>query len=331
MCNERGYIFHGITGDFKGAHTKLDLQNIETGNRWGSTNINNLLKGRGDPDEGIAKRAQSRTKSHKNYIQDFYKSGSFNSSYIFWRSKIKTRLKQGYWNYTCPVCSNDEYVKAGVCSGVFEAHVSSLKNGSKSCRCTSKFHWSQEQREYQIKKVCDEEGLTFIGWVDARGYKNAYSKFKWECSKKHRREIDVSNFLGGNRCLDCEKDRRKIESGYYGYYPDRVDEKDNLYILNFNNKYIKVGRSFNVDKRIKELRGPSKIIKISKLKIFTSNHQRVYDTEQWLHEELRERGFEYNDPDGLWSIELFSMDCISVLEYLLKDTDLEDVSEEYKD
>lgn len=74
---------------------------------------------------------------------------------------------------------------------------------------------------------------------------------------------------------------------------------------------------------------PRKNIKI--LKVFTSNHQTIYDTEQWIHEELTDRGFYYNKRDGRWSIELFETDCLHALGYLLKDTDLEDVSEEYKD
>lgn len=190
--------------------------------------------------------------------------------------------------------------------------------------------WTQQEREYQIKQIFKVEGGCFVGWKGE--YKNSYTKFEWVCSESHTCKTSIHDFLhSGNRCVTCWKVKRRKDGVIYGYYPDRVNEKDYLYILDFNNKYIKVGRSFSLDKRIKELRRVSKTRRISKLKIFTANHQTIYDTEQWLHEELRERGFEYNEPDGLWSIELFETDCLHALDYLLKDIDLVDVPEEYKD
>uniref|UniRef100_A0AB39AJB5 Homing endonuclease n=1 Tax=Vibrio phage P018-4 TaxID=3229728 RepID=A0AB39AJB5_9CAUD len=189
----------------------------------------------------------------------------------------------------------------------------------------------QTEREQQINNVFSVEGGVFVGWSNGK-YKNRNSKFNWICSENHPCETSVGNFLNHNRrCKICRLIRQREKGVFYGYYPNRTDEQDFLYILNFNNKYIKVGRSFSVDERVKELRRVSKTRKISKLKIFTSNHQTVYDTEQWLHSELRERGFEYNKKNGLWSIELFDMDSLPVLEYLLKGTELEDVSDEYKD
>ena len=42
-----------------------------------------------------------------------------------------------------------------------------------------------------------------------------------------------------------------------GFYPERAEEQDFLYVLNFDDKFIKVGRSFDVDERIKDLKKPS--------------------------------------------------------------------------
>uniref|UniRef100_A0AB39AJI4 Endonuclease n=1 Tax=Vibrio phage P018-4 TaxID=3229728 RepID=A0AB39AJI4_9CAUD len=320
-CDKRGYKFHGWSGDYNGKSTRLVLSNNVTGNHWRSATIDSLLNGKGDPIEGRGKTRLAKIKDNNVHINAFYKAG-FTKDYRFWRSVRTNGLGRScYWNYTCPVCSSDEYVQNGLCSGVFESGTYNLKNGEKSCRCCKSYGWSQDQREYQINKICKEEGLTFIAWDTEEGYLNSYAKFKWLCDEGHSCKTSVSGFLSGRRCNTCYRN----SSIFYGYYSDRIDEKDYLYILNFNNKYIKVGRSFNVDERIKELCKVSKIRDISKLRILTSSHKTVYDTEQWLHEELTERGFYYNKPDGLWSIELFGVDCLQALNYLLNDTELEDV------
>lgn len=201
-----------------------------------------------------------------------------------------------------------------------------LRRGALSCRCSSCYRWTQEQREYRIKKICKEEGFTFIGWGTKEGYKNALSKFEWLCARNHKCSTPVDSFLSGTRCRDCGflKTKENSYGNGYGCYPERRDEKDYLYILNFNDRYIKVGRSFNLHQRFNQLARKSKIIRedTTILQVYTSTHQTVYDTEQWLHEELRERGFEYNEPDGLWSTELFDLDCTDALSYLLNQADL---------
>ena len=66
----------------------------------------------------------------------------------------------------------------------------------------------------------------------------------------------------------------------------------------------------------------SGIKNITKLRIFTATHQEIYDYEQELHNELRERNFQhYVD----WSTECFENDCQHVLNKLLDNCDLEEV------
>lgn len=328
-CREMGYIFNGWYGEYKEGNTKLDLYNPRNNNRWFTNTVRNILSGTGDRLENFENTRLSNIKDDQEHIRNFHKAG-FTESYKFWRSeRVSNRGYKDYWYYTCPICSNDEYVQNGVCSGVFESILGTLKLGRKSCRCGRTYQWSQEQREYRINKICCEEELTFIGWKDPEGYKNNKSKMLWLCSEGHPCETNTDSFLYGIRCNTCWDIKRK-ELGYRnGYYPDRADEKDYLYIINFNNKYVKVGRSFDIKNRINHTTtgllycSGLTIENIEILQTLTSNHQTVYDTEQWLHSELRERGFEYNEPDGLWSTELFDLDCIDVLNYLLKQTDLD--------
>jgi hypothetical protein len=66
----------------------------------------------------------------------------------------------------------------------------------------------------------------------------------------------------------------------------------------------------------------SGIKNIQKLRIFTSTHQEIYDFEQELHTELRERNFQHYVG---WSNECFDNDCHYVLNKILDKCELEEV------
>ncbi len=160
---------------------------------------------------------------------------------------------------------------------------------------------------------------------DVIGFVNGYTgatktRFRYICKTHGGQSVSYTHFVnGGRRCGDCARE----ESSFYGYYPERKDEQDFLYILNFNEKFIKVGRSFDVERRIPELQRESGIQGIIKLRIFTATHQEIYDYEQELHNELRERNFQhYVD----WSTECFENDCQFILNKLLVNCGLEEVN-----
>lgn len=188
-------------------------------------------------------------------------------------------------------------------------------------------HILQTEREDQISDVFAVEGGSFIGWSDE--YNGAFSKFNWICSEGHPCETSVNNFLNnGSRCMTCKKMKQREEGHIYGYYPARKYEQDNLYIIRFKKgNYIKVGRSFNVEQRLK---GNTGLLKASKhkrdeieiLAMYTGTHKNVYETEQLLHEELAERGF-YHET-STWTVETFDADCEDVLFRLLGESGLEE-------
>lgn len=112
-----------------------------------------------------------------------------------------------------------------------------------------------------------------------------------------------------------------------GYYPERKDEKDHLYTINFNNEYIKVGRSFDIKSRIRGSKGLLKMSGMSLdqivvLRILSSTHQKVYDEEQRIHKELTERGF-YHEK-STWTVETFDTDAEDVIYKLLEGSNLVD-------
>lgn len=318
-CEKRGYIFHGFDlsksgGKYVGVTTKLDLENVISGVRWNTASVNNFFKGCEDPVSGSVKRSKGRTLPDEHFVEKFIKAG-FTEDYIFWRGETK-----GSWYYKCPNCSQDKYVKLGLCSGIFKCTASRLKLGNKSCRCSSNYRWTQNQREYHIEANL-EIGSIFIGWCD--GYVNSKSKFLWTCSKGHECTTDFNSFYSkGVRCKVCANLKQKERGNTYGYYKDRVEEKDHLYIIKFDkDNILKVGRSFDVRKRL--MGSGDNLLRLSDHRenqvkvyyIFSGKHEDVFNLEQELHSMLEKKGFHVNLD---WTTEGFAVHCKDYLSDILK-------------
>lgn len=131
-----------------------------------------------------------------------------------------------------------------------------INHGSGCSKCAGNAKPAEQEALQKCVDICKEMDYYAIGFVD--GYKNIYSSFEYNCKIHGKQEVNYNAFVsGGNRCNGCWKDRQRELGNLYGYYPERKDEKDYLYVLNFNDKFIKVGRSFDVDERIKNLKKPS--------------------------------------------------------------------------
>lgn len=284
VCEEKGYAFKGWNGKWRGKETKLILYNPVTYNEWDTTKIQHFLNsGVGDPLEGYEKTKQSVRKDEQHHIVTFKSNPVFSEQgYIF--EKIKRKDKNGhetYWEYTCPVCSEDEYTVKGLCTGKFQSHMGNLRVGKLSCRCVTNFKWTKEQREYQINKIFDHEGGYFNGWVES--YKNSRSKLKWLCKNNHVCKTSVGDFLSGRRCDTCS-----LLNNNFGYYKDRVNEQDHLYILTSNLPYFKIGRSFDPVRRLSENQsrlnkyyGKGKY-KFKQTHLLMADHSTIYNLEQLL-------------------------------------------------
>ncbi len=211
------------------------------------------------------------------------------------------------------------------------ARISDIINGGKGCPKCAGVNLSEQKKtpaHIALQKcvdICKDMNYEPVGFVD--GYKGVHkTRFKYYCKIHGKQNVSYNAFVNmGTRCNGCAKDKRKELGNGNDYYPERKDEQDYLYILDFDNKFIKVGRSFDVDERIKDLRIPSMsgIRNIKKLRIFTATHQEIYDYEQELHKELRERNFQY--PVG-WSTECFENESLFILNKLLDNCGLEEVS-----
>lgn len=234
-----------------------------------------------------------------------------NGNYIDGTKVINNdKNRNGYWLIYCPICSNDEYVQNGLCSGEFSITKGDLDKGVTPCRCSNQYRWNQEQREYQINKVLDINDGSFVKWVD-RIYKNRSSKFIWNCCRGHEDVKSVLTFLQGSGCTTCY-----TEDKCYGYYPTRSEEKDKLYLINLISDYenfYKIGRSFDIASRFSEYR---KLYNVSLVGEFNDKHERVYMLEQCYHRLLKDHHYKPLNVFGGSYYECFTPEIINVSEVI---------------
>lgn len=153
----------------------------------------NVYRGEATKNRNIGNAFNFKTDDY--HIQKFIETGVFIEGTIFKRS-----ARRNYWLVTCPICSKDEFVKAGLCSGTFESFSVDLKKGNRPCRCSRGYKFTEQQWTYKIKKQCDSKGYVFIGWVNSVGVK---SKVKYLCPIHGEQVIQAESFLRGSGCPQC--------------------------------------------------------------------------------------------------------------------------------
>lgn len=252
---------------------------------------NEYLNGKRSLGEAMSNKITNLRKPDNVYIDRFMGGGSFLEGTRFWRSdKRDSRGYYSYWNYICPLCSQDEYVENNLCSGIFTGALSTLSAGSLACRCSQNFKWSQQQREYQLKKILTSESCQFTGWCGK--YSGAFSKFNWICSKGHECSTEVSNFIHlMHRCKTCSE-------SVFGFYHERSNDNDFLYLLKFCNTdelFYKIGRTFKPKERFKYF---SEFYNIDVVSVVDDLHINVYQKEKYFKKELSLRGYHYTPKES---------------------------------
>lgn len=159
-------------------------------------------------------------------------------------------------------------------------------------------------------KMCLDKGYIPLGFPN--GYINNRSRFEYICPKHGKQNVRYNNFVINKRsCRYCGLESRREIGKTYGRYTNRSEEKDFLYILNFGEKYIKVGRSFNIKSRISSLKSESGISDIRVIAVYSSLHKNIYKIEQKIHDELRSNNYDYLSAN--WSTEIFKNECVELL------------------
>lgn len=310
-CLKDSSVFLGFASEWKGNQTYILIRCCRNHEPY-KVMISNFFAGKRCKHCSRILSEEQMLQRESDQVTMFMRSGKFSKDYKFKRLHIGANSYVRDWVYTCPFCSNDEYVQAGVCSGMFYTTSATLRNGIYSCRCANTYRWTEAQREYQIAKRLKVLCGVFIGWRD-EGYINTdNSYFTWRCCNNHLCESPLKSFLSGNGCKHCSDSN----GSYNGYFPERVEEQDYLYVMDFLVS-TKVGRSFEISRRQGELRRASGLTDSPEiLQAYTASHQVVYDIEQAIHEELRERSFQYTCD---FTNECFTKDCWYILQNILED------------
>lgn len=270
ICLNRGYIFFGWKdNEYKGNKTYLLLGNPRTGNYWNTCTMNNFFRGKGDPEEKRQAISNMR-KPADFYIKQLKDSGNFLVDTEFYQ--CEELYKSDYFNYTCPICSNDEYVKNNLCSGIFTGRFSNLMKGIKGCRCASSPRLTVEQKSFKLKSITDKEHLTFISFDGKR--------LQWLCENNHNNLTGYQEFLHGDRCRNCAILRQD-----WGLYKERINDNDTLYLLEFRDiiggeSFIKIGRSFDFKSRLRYFR---RFYDVSVLSTLKEKHEYIFHKEKELH------------------------------------------------
>ena len=111
---------------------------------------------------------------------------------------------------------------------------------------------------------------------------------------------------------------QRKKQGVYGYYHNRLEEDDNLYVISIDD-YIKVGRSFNLKKRFYDIKRESGCEKLEMIYTLKGLHKDIYHLESRLHKELRKNGFTYKTT---WSNETFLKEGLSLLRKYFEESNL---------
>ncbi|HBT0444805.1 TPA: hypothetical protein MA058_003461 [Klebsiella pneumoniae] len=202
LCSIKNYRFEPFL--YKNNKTKITLScNNKTHPNWEVTFKNFVNQENGCPACFSARRGANHKILDEVHIKDFMATGVFKEGTTFWRSsRLTSSGDKNYWEYTCPVCSNDEYVKAGLCSGVFTSYVGSLKKGSLSCRCSSNYKYTKSQWEFRLRRLCAVRGYIFLGWA-GKSWGSEY-KFTYHCQAHGKQAMLPGPFLKGSGCPECQ-------------------------------------------------------------------------------------------------------------------------------
>lgn len=191
-CLLTNYILIGF-GEWAGQSTYLTLECPIDGTVWSTCTINNFMRDRSCPTCAIRNRAEGKKLTLGESTDLFMSTGKYKEGTVF--SKVGTSGRT--WQYTCPVCSDDKYVRAGLCSGIFTSDRTNFLGGKLTCRCSYAPRWDTAKREYQIKGIIDANNLdyTFVRWVSSEGYRTQGDKFVLSCPVYGEFEKSVANFI----------------------------------------------------------------------------------------------------------------------------------------
>jgi len=172
----------------------------------------------------------------------------------------------------------------------------------RSINGTNKTRIPKKVRESQIKNILSKENSVWIGWGEE--YSNNESRFWWKCPKGCITLSAIRGFIDSSTRCNCNSS------------VPNPDEPDFLYVIRFKNEnIIKIGRSLQ-----REIRNRHKTIRKESGKSFhllflkAATYKFIFAFELQLHKILKPWKAKM---DGYNSREIFSVDCLPMLEELI--------------
>ena len=182
--------------------------------------------------------------------------------------------------------------------------------------CSKGDYLEQEDFIKNINEACNGSSYSFVRFAET--YQGSKTKFIYLCEEHGEVRAGYYAFMEGARCKKCWYKNQLVVGGFYGWYPERKEEQDNLYIVNFNNEYIKIGRAFNLKRRLSSLKSVSKIQDLTLEFVVTGSHEYIFRLEQSIHKKLRKEGLQNKDTP--WKTETFYTSALPNLLESIKST-----------
>lgn len=105
-----------------------------------------------------------------------------------------------YTDYVCPVCSYDEFVSDGLCSGVFTIRTSDLLDGKRSCRCSISYRYTEKQRLHQVNQKCEKMGFKLLSHVGSDKHNAKNFTLTLQCDKGHTWQSNIDRLVYKDCC-----------------------------------------------------------------------------------------------------------------------------------
>jgi hypothetical protein len=255
LCEEKNYDFIGYkNNDVKvRAKDKIILKCLKDGHVWDSTSVTCFIKNKnGCPKCKIAIKANSWRMSDEDFTNKLLSKGLFSDGWKFKRREETYNVSgRCLWDVICPICSCDELVTSGKCSGIFKSTTSNLRKGRKPCRCPSPagFHREKSAVVYVLK---------IVGSFEFTGY-GISNKFIQRLAEHRKNLKDVGCIvdelitfeMGGNTAFEIERKLKKTfvlhpqkisgfktEATYYHNYLDVIEFIEKQLILEEMNEKL---------------------------------------------------------------------------------------------
>lgn len=274
-CTKRGYNFLGWSGEYKGSYTRLHLHNPATNNTWKTTSVAKFFMGRGDPEEGKVRSAKSRELPKETHLESVLEAFKDDPRDLKFHPLTSKKFK-----VVCNDCKDHVFSLEVSDVSTYFCEVSNLLKGQLCCACNPKYRMNKCETLLMCEITSQMCTTTFEDFSEEfKNCNNTSATFSCDkCNFIFKRF--VGKWLrGNNSCPLCIQTCNRN-----GWYPEKKDDPDTLYVLKFTNGTCKIGRTFNINSRF------SSFPEIENKTFYTGTHRDVYEVEQKILENLKIRG-----------------------------------------